>query len=56
MRSSLTYVIKVKKKHHEEPNWHRNENPFDRQNPEINEPVSINSGIEGSCMWQSLDV
>ena len=55
VKINLTYVVKVKKKHHEKTNWHRHENPLDRQAPEVNEPASIDSRIERSGMWQSLD-
>ena len=56
MQRVLTYVVKVKKKHHKEPDWHRHENPLDGQIPEVNEPASIDSRVKRSGMWQCLDV
>ena len=49
-------MIVIEKKHQQESNWQSNKDPLDLQVPEIDEPASIDSRIEGSSVWQLADV
>lgn len=54
--TSLTYMIEIEEKHGQKTHRHSNENPLNRQVPEVDNPGTSLGRVESTSMRQSLNV